>query len=94
MTKVYRFQKEVDEFITLVTLDPNLTVKTEILQSNVWDNWFLFESQPIVLKGKSTKMYCMSAIVELANTIADKKQRSEILKTQKLKNSELTTILA
>ena len=70
------------------------TVKTEILQSNAWDNWFLFESQPAVLKGKSTKMYCMSAIVELANTIADKKQRSEILKTQKFKNSELTTILA
>ena len=35
----------------------------------------------------------MSAIVEFANTNADKKHRSEILKTQQFKNSELTTIL-
>ena len=46
------------------------------------------------MKGKGTKMYCTSAIVELANTNADRNHKSEILKTQKFKISELTAILA
>ena len=46
------------------------------------------------MKGKGIKMYCMSAIVELANTNADREHRREILKTQKFKISELTAMLA
>ena len=69
-------------------------VKKELLKSDARYNWFWFESQPAVMKGKGTKMYCMSALVELTNTNADRKHRRELLKTQKFKISELTAILA